>query len=392
MKTSILNRLRWSFLGFGITVALIFPLYAQFFVDWKPGMFVWFVLGCLVAGASIGIFAYIIMNAVLLTKLQAMAAIAAQVGSGNLLAQCDLHSQDLIGNIADSFRKMSSDMRDVVRGISGLSAGVRRDSGEINQLIGRLKDKLSSHHENSQQIVGLVSSMNEASEGISQSSTTAVEHSENSLTAAQDGQGTVQRAQEGIGRMNLTVSGLTEDINGLARDSAEIRSISASIREIAEQTNLLALNAAIEAARAGEQGRGFAVVADEVRKLAEKTASATREIEVVLAQVHRRIGEAVSKSGDSLKEMNETQRLSAETGLALEKILQSVAGVSKEIRNVAEMASDQQMLSGIVLERIKENEENTEEAASNAKLCATACDGLDTLSGDLTVQVSKFQV
>ena len=392
MKTSILNRLRWSFIGFGITVALIFPLYAQFFVDWKPGMFVWFVLGCLVAGTSIGIFAYVIMKAILLTRLQAMAVVAEEVGSGNLMAQCDLHSQDLIGNIADSFRKMSSDMRDVVRSISGLSAGVRRNSGEINQLIARLTDKLSSHHENSQQIVGLVSSMNESSEGISQSSTTAVEHSENSLAAAQDGQETVQRAQEGIGRMNLAVTGLTEDINGLARDSAEIRSISASIRAIADHTNLLALNAAIEAARAGEQGRSFAVVADEVRKLAEKTASATREIEVVLAQVHRRIGEAVNKSGDSMKEMNETQKLSAETGLALEKILQSAAGVSAEIRNVAEMASDQQMLSGIVLERIKENEENTEDAASNAKLCATACDGLNTLSGDLTVQVSKFQL
>jgi methyl-accepting chemotaxis protein len=155
---------------------------------------------------------------------------------------------------------------------------------------------------------------------------------------------------------------------------------------------MLALNAAIEAARAGEQGRGFSVVADEVRKLAEKTASATREIEVVLAQVHRRIGEAVSKSGESLKEMNDTQQLSMETGLALEKILRSVAGVSEEIRNVAEMASDQQMLSGIVLERIKENEENTEDAASNAKSCVAACDGLDTLSADLTVQVSKFQV
>ena len=392
MKTSILNRLRWSFIGFGICVAVIFPFYAQFFVEWKPGMLIWFVLGCLVAGASIGIFAYMIMSVVLLSKLQAMAGVAEQVGSGNLLAECGLQSRDLIGNIADSFRKMAADMRAMVHSISGLSGSVRNDSETINSLITDLRGKLASHLENSHQIVGLVSAMNEASEGISNSSSEAVEHSQNSIVAAQAGQKTVQDAQDGISRMNLRVSGLTEDINGLAKDSAEIQSISSAIREIADQTNLLALNAAIEAARAGEQGRGFAVVADEVRKLAEKTASATRDIEAVLAKVRHRVEEAVEKSVESLKEMEDTRRLSTETGLALEKIVDSVSSVSTAIGNVAEMASDQQMLSGIVLERIKENEESTREAAVNAENCVSACHGLTAQSGNLSVEVSRFRV
>ena len=107
MNPSILGRLRLSFIGFGVTIALIFPFYAQFFVEWKPGMLGWFVFGCLVAGVSIGVFAYVIMNIVLLSKLQNMAAMAEQVGAGDLTAQCNLVSSDLIGAIADSFRAMT---------------------------------------------------------------------------------------------------------------------------------------------------------------------------------------------------------------------------------------------------------------------------------------------
>jgi methyl-accepting chemotaxis protein len=178
----------------------------------------------------------------------------------------------------------------------------------------------------------------------------------------------------------------------LAKRSSEIRSISASIREIADQTNLLALNAAIEAARAGEQGRGFAVVADEVRKLAEKTTSATQEIEVLLGQVHLRIEQAVTKSGESLTEMHDAKRLSTETGEALAGIVESVTNVSQEIRNVAEMASDQQLLSTVILERIKENEESTEEAATKASGCNNACHELAQASRDLASEMSRFRV
>ena len=133
-------------------------------------------------------------------------------------------------------------------------------------------------------------------------------------------------------------------------------------------------------------------MADEVRKLAEKTTTATREIEGELGQIHVRIGDAVAKSQASQHEMAEAQQLAGQTGAALEGIVASVSGVSTEIRNVAEMASDQQMLSGVVLDRIRENEENTREAAGNASSCSDACQGLAGLSGELAQATSSFTV
>ncbi|CAG0982365.1 Methyl-accepting chemotaxis protein 4 [Rhodocyclaceae bacterium] len=134
------------------------------------------------------------------------------------------------------------------------------------------------------------------------------------------------------------------------------------------------------------------VVADEVRKLAEKTTAATGEIESVLALIRGRIEAAVDKSGDSLRQMSETRRLSEDTGTALDQIVDSIAGLTREIGNVAEMASDQQTISTVVLDRIQENEENTDEAARRAGACTNTCKDLAELSRDLMAEVSKFRL
>ncbi|MCX7167018.1 MAG: methyl-accepting chemotaxis protein [Rhodocyclales bacterium] len=392
MTSSILTKLRWSYIGFGLAMALAFSFYAQYFVEWKPGMFGWFIFGCMVAGVSIGIFSYAILNAILLSKLRIMADLAGQLGSGDLTAECTLESNDLVGSIADSFRQMTENMRRMVSVISTLSARVGNEARAIDGLMEDLHMKLASHHDNSSQIVGLVDAMSEAADGISRSASSAVDNSGRSKNSAAEGHVTVQRAQEGIARMNDAVTGLTEDIGNLANHSKEIQHISLSIREIADQTNLLALNAAIEAARAGEAGRGFAVVADEVRKLAEKTTSATREIELVLKHIHNRIGEAVTKSNNSLKEMGKGHKLSEATGSALQQIVENIAGVTGEIANVADMASDQQTIAIVVRERIKENEDSTDEAAISARSCMLACKKLAELAQDLNAEVLRVKL
>ncbi|HEX8986769.1 MAG TPA: methyl-accepting chemotaxis protein [Rhodocyclaceae bacterium] len=390
--TSILARLRWSFIGFGVSVALIFPFYAQFFVEWKPGMLVWFVAGCLVAGVSIGLFSYAIMGAVLLSRLKGMAQTAELVGGGDLTASCKLESRDLIGSIADSFRKMTGNMRGIVSDISTLSTRVGRETEGIDGQMEDLSARLSSQRENSAQIAHLVGTLNDASSRISDSIAAAVGDSARTRQSAATGREAVSRAQQGIERMNESVRGLSEDVGNLAHHSTIIQGISGSIREIADQTTLLALNAAIEAARAGEAGRGFAVVADEVRKLAEKTAAATGEIESVLAQIRDRISEAVEKSAQSIREMDQSRQLSLATGDALEEIVASIAALASGIGRVADMAAEQRQVSGAVMERIRDSERSTDEASGNAANCKAACEGLRDLSRELMAEVSRFRL
>jgi methyl-accepting chemotaxis protein len=392
MPSSILSRLRWSFIGFGVSVALVFPFYAQFFVEWKPGMLVWFVAGCVVAGVSIGLFSYAIMSMVLLSRLKGMAQTAEVVGAGDLTAQCTLQSRDLIGSIADAFRKMTGNMRGMVSDISTLSARVAHETESIDGLMEDLTGKLTLQRDTSAQIVGLVGTLNGASSRISDSAASAVSNSEQTQQSAANGQETVSRAQRGLERVNDAVQGLAADVGNLARHSAVIQDISGTIREIADQTNLLALNAAIEAARAGEAGRGFAVVADEVRKLAEKTAAATGEIEAVLAQMRDQVAQAVAKSGDSIREMDESRRLSQDTGAALDEIVGSVAALAAEIGKVAGMAAEQRRTSGEVLSHIQANEKSTDEASGNALNCKAASEGLRGLSRELMAEVSRFRL
>ncbi len=152
---------------------------------------------------------------------------------------------------------------------------------------------------------------------------------------AQNGAAMVQRTIDGIGRIKNAVETASGEITKLGERSAEIGKIIAVIDDIAAQTNLLALNAAIEAARAGEQGRGFAVVADEVRNLAERVASATKEIADLIGGVQAGVDGSVKAMEDGSKETEEGTQLAAQAGESLQQILDAVAGVNTQIEQIA---------------------------------------------------------
>lgn len=114
MKTSLLRNLLISFLAFGISVAVIFPFYANFFVDWKPGMLVWFVFGCLIAGIVMGVVNYWLVNVILLSKLRRISEIATAISNKDISHTCTLQSADTIGEIVDSFNKMAENLRDLI--------------------------------------------------------------------------------------------------------------------------------------------------------------------------------------------------------------------------------------------------------------------------------------
>jgi len=158
---------------------------------------------------------------------------------------------------------------------------------------------------------------------------------------AQDGAELVSGTTQGIEKISSAAGGLSRDLSALSTEAAEIGRIIGVINDIADQTNLLALNAAIEAARAGEAGRGFAVVADEVRKLAEKTLGATKDVRLAVETIQRAATNAVGSMTDTSRLVEETNGLSARTAQALERIRDDVTGMVERTAEIATAAGQQ---------------------------------------------------
>ncbi len=195
-----------------------------------------------------------------------------------------------------------------------------------------------------------------------------------------------------MGRIEHAVDGVAEVVGGLGVRSREIGQIVGTITQIADQTNLLALNAAIEAARAGEQGRGFAVVADEVRKLAEESQAAAGSIETIIRDIQRETERAVSAMDEGRREVGEGSAKVTAAGGAFEAIRQRVADVASEVSQVA--AAAQQLEAGAVQVQdsigavaavSEENAASAEELSASAAAVAAQARGLSELVGRFRV-------
>jgi methyl-accepting chemotaxis protein len=181
-------------------------------------------------------------------------------------------------------------------------------------------------------------------------------------------------------------------VENLGSRSDQIGAIVGTIEDIADQTNLLALNAAIEAARAGEQGRGFAVVADEVRALAERTTRATREISEMIKAIQQETRGAVVAMEEGVREVAKGSEKAADSGRALEQILQQINDVNTQIHQVATAAEEQTATTSEISNNMQQITEVVAKTSKSAKESASAANQLSVLSDDLRRIVSQFKV
>jgi len=335
MKKSILRTLLLSFLGFGILVAAIFPFYADFFVDWKPGMLPWFVVGCLIAGLGMGVVNYVLLNTILLKRLRRISEVANAISNKDLTHICVMQSADTIGEIIASFNNMATNLRELIGQTATLSGSVRVDSTSINDFMSGITGNLNEQTSRAGEISNAIDHLAETVEQISAHSAEAADKAREATNHARQGGVVVQKTMQDIDKISQAVNEAANAVEELGRNSDQIGAIVAVIDEIAGQTNLLALNAAIEAARAGEQGRGFAVVADEVRKLAEKTSNATAEIGRMIQAIQQKTGEAVRTMNASTADVKEGVENAREAGNSLRNIVESAEQVTAMVQEIA---------------------------------------------------------
>lgn len=336
MQPSILRRVLFAYLGFGAAVACVFPVYAGFFVEWKPGMLPWFIVGCFIAGLAIGVANYWMLNLILVSKLKRISQVASAIANKNLTFTCAMQSDDTIGEIVSSFNNMAATLRELISQTSGLSSRVRSGSDMIRSQAEEIYGRVGRSADRTRDISSSIQQLEAAIADISSRSEHATAKTNEAGNIARDGVAMAKGSITGMEHIHDRISSATTRVEKLEQSSQEVGTIVAVIKEIADQTNLLALNAAIEAARAGEQGRGFAVVADEVRKLAEKTSDATSQISQMIGTIQQETHLAIEAIGESMSEAQIGVGQARKAGESLASIIDAVSQVDSLVKEIAQ--------------------------------------------------------
>ena len=259
-------------------------------------------------------------------------------------------------HIATASQEVATGATNQAENIQATTASMK----ELNEALAKITEGNKEQMESVETANRIVNEVSSLAEEVSANANVALEEAQTARTAAGHGADTVNKTVEGMDRISKAVESVGDVIQNLGAQSAEIGKIVAVIDDIAAQTNLLALNAAIEAARAGEQGRGFAVVADEVRQLAERVTSATSEIAGLIEGVQKGVEDSVAAAESGKEEVVRGTELTAEAGEALGQILEAVQAVTSQVEEIAEKSSTVETSSVEMVKVIEEVKTSTQ--------------------------------
>ena len=288
--------------------------------------------------------------------------------------------------------KMVLSLKELVAGINQSSDQVVSSAEHISTASKEVATAAGLQVDATASIAAAIEELTVSSNHISDSARETRIESETSLRASTEGHTRVEQVTNAIQHIADTVSEASTRINALKEKANEVTSIASVIKEIAAQTNLLALNAAIEAARAGEQGRGFAVVADEVRKLAERTTTATSEIETMLAGIQSETATAVDIMQTALPEVAQGVELGVAASTSLLSIEESSKRNLSRIGEVADATREQSDASTSIAQRVEQIAQMVDETSATIRSTADTAEHLEVIAQDLKDKVRRFRM
>jgi len=349
----------------------------------------------------LGIFLLIVVGGLVLTMSRGIlrqlggepdyaASIARAIASGDLSQQIRTNASE--DSLLGAMVRMQAGLRQLVERFDSAATVLLRSAGELTEEMQQISQSSNASAEATSATAAAVEQMSVSIDHVNTSARETEAHSRQSAALAAEGEQLAAQVASENQKVARDVGEASNLIAGLVDSSRQIDTIAGVIREIAEQTNLLALNAAIEAARAGEQGRGFAVVADEVRKLAERTGSATQDIVRTTQSVQQDVDGVVGKMRDVGRIVDEGMSRTERAEAALREIRGAVDGTLVQIRDVASAMNEQSQASGSIASNIERIAQMVEESDASIAAARESVQRLESLAKELSDAASRFRL
>ncbi|WP_460151145.1 methyl-accepting chemotaxis protein [Pseudomonas sp. H2_C02] len=359
--------------------------------DQYSSAFNWVVGLLIIASLLTMLFAWLLTKSI--TQPIALALEAAEtIAEGNLTRPIKVDGTDEAGRLLLAMQKMQEKLRDTLMRISGSATQLASAAEELNVVTDESARGLAQQDNEIEQAATAVNEMTSAVEEVARNAVSTSEASKNATASAGDGRDLVHETVNAIERMSGDVQSTADLIGNLAEESRDIGKVLDVIRGLADQTNLLALNAAIEAARAGEAGRGFAVVADEVRALIHRTQQSTSEIERMVGSIQGGTQKAVSSMRNSTDRAESTLSIAKGAGLALETINTAVIEINERNLVIAAAAEEQAAVAREVDRNLVNIRDLSTQSSNGAAQTSAASGELTRLAVDLNSMVSRFRL